>query len=82
MSSIAQGLTAVKQWRFPPPFGYKTDVPHGAVKTLSTTNFASFAANDEIFVRRPNQFMFQLLDNGTYAMAFLFLVLFYPFYLN
>ena len=43
MSSTAQGVTAVKQCRFPPCFGYKTDVSHGAVKTLSTANFASLA---------------------------------------
>lgn len=44
MSNTAQAVTAVKQWRFPPCFGYKTDVSHGAFKTLSTANFASLTA--------------------------------------
>lgn len=41
MSNMAQGDTAVKQCRFPPCFGYKTDVSHGAVKTSSTANVAN-----------------------------------------
>ena len=45
MSSIAQGVTAVKQCKLPPLFGYKTVVPQGAVKTLSTDNFANLTAN-------------------------------------
>lgn len=44
MSSIAHGVTAVKQCRFPPCLGYKTDVSHGALNTLSTANFASLTA--------------------------------------
>jgi hypothetical protein len=46
MSSTAQGVTAVKQCRFPPRFGYNTDVSHGAVKVLSTVNFANLTAKD------------------------------------
>ena len=41
MSNTAQGVAAVKQCRLPPSFGYRTDVSHGVVKTLSTANFAS-----------------------------------------
>lgn len=41
MSKTAQGVTAVKQCKLPPSFGYRTAVSHGAVKTLSTANFAS-----------------------------------------
>lgn len=44
MSSTAQGVTAVKQCRFPPLFGYKTDVPCGAIKTSSTANLANLTA--------------------------------------
>jgi len=47
MSSIAQGVTAVKQCRFPPCLGYKTDVSHGAFNTLSTANFASLTAPEK-----------------------------------
>lgn len=47
MSRTAQGVTAVKQCRFPPEFGYKIDVSHGAVTTLSTTNFASLTVKDK-----------------------------------
>ena len=46
MSSTAQGVTAVKQCKLPPLFAYKTVVPHGAVKTLSTANFANLTANE------------------------------------
>jgi len=46
MSSIAHGVTAVKQCRFPPCLGYKTDV-HGAFNTLSTANFASLTAPEK-----------------------------------
>jgi hypothetical protein len=46
MSSTAQEVTAVKQCRFPPLFGNNTDVPQGAVKTLSTVNFANLTAKD------------------------------------
>lgn len=44
MSRTAHGVTAVKECRFPPLFGYKTDVPHGAVTTLSTASFANLTA--------------------------------------
>ncbi|KAL7607533.1 hypothetical protein Lser_V15G19583 [Lactuca serriola] len=33
MSSTAQEVMAVKQWRFPPVSGYKTEVQHGAGRT-------------------------------------------------
>lgn len=41
MSSTAQEVRAVKQWRFPPVSGYKTEVVHGAERTLSTANLAN-----------------------------------------
>ena len=44
MSRTAHGVTAVKECRLPPLFGYKTDVPHGAVTTLSTASFANLTA--------------------------------------
>lgn len=51
MSRTAQGVIAVKQWRFPPLFGYKIEVPHGAVSTLSTANFASLTVNKRSYIR-------------------------------
>ena len=41
MSNTAHGVTEVKQCRLPPSFGYRTDVSHGAVKTLSAANLAN-----------------------------------------
>lgn len=52
MSRTAQGVIAVKQCRFPPVFGYKIEVSHGAVTTLSTANFASLTVIQPIFT--PN----------------------------
>ena len=46
MSSTAQEVTAVKQWIFPPVSGYKTDVGHGAERTLSTANFANLTIRE------------------------------------
>lgn len=50
MSRTAQGVTAVKQCRLPPLFGYKTAVPQGAVRTLSTTTFANLTAQRKTFI--------------------------------
>nr|GMC74103.1 hypothetical protein Iba_chr03cCG7070 [Ipomoea batatas] len=49
MSSTAQGVTAVKQCRFPPLLGYKTDGPQGAVTTLSTDSLANLTAKVDLF---------------------------------
>lgn len=46
MSRTAQGVIAVKQCRFPPLFGYKTEVSQGAVRTLSVTNLANLTARE------------------------------------
>ena len=54
MSSTAQGVTAVKQCKLPPLFGYKTVASQGAVKTLSADNFANLTANQKIFIRSSN----------------------------
>lgn len=49
MSSTAHGVIAVKQCRFPPLFGYKIDVLHGAVRTLSTVNLANLTVKQAGF---------------------------------
>jgi len=43
-SSTAHGVMAVNSWMLPPVVGYRTEVPHEDVNTLSTFNLANLTA--------------------------------------
>lgn len=63
MSSTAQGVTAVKECKFPPLFGYNTEVEHGAVRTLSTVNFANLTVKNEKGPSNPARYNFIISRN-------------------